>query len=261
MSSPSKIATLEFLGTGTSTGVPVPGCSCPVCRSPDAHDKRLRSSVLVTHGARRLVIDTGPEFRIQCIRAGVKNLDAVLITHDHADHLNGLDDIRCYSYFHDKSMPVWSAADTLDSIRLRFDYIWNSRQVGGGLPDITLHTVTGSFEAIGLGITPIPILHGKLPILGYRIGDLAYMTDISALPDASLPLLEGLGTMILSCVRYRFHKTHLSVAGAKRLHRLVRPERTLLTHIPHNFSHKELVAVTPVDMNPAHDGLRVDIKL
>lgn len=257
----SKTAVLEFLGTGTSTGVPIPGCSCAVCRSSDPHDKRLRSSVLLTHGEERIVIDTGPEFRIQCLRAGVMHLDAVVITHDHADHLSGLDDIRAYSLFQRKTLPVWGSRETLDTIRRRFDYIWNAKQVGGGLPDIVLKDVGSGFTAGGLDIVPIPIKHGQLDILGYRIGALAYMTDLSAVPDSSLPLLENLETMIISCVRYRFHRTHLNFAGAKRLHRLVRPRQTLLTHLTHYYSHKELIAEMPVDMTPAYDGMTVNINL
>lgn len=261
MSGTIKTATLEFLGTGTSTGVPIPGCSCEVCRSRDPHDKRHRASVLVRRGARNLVIDTGPEFRVQCLRAGVMNLDAVLYTHDHADHLNGIDDVRCYSFFKDKALPVWGSAETLAAIRSRFDYIWNHVQVGGGLPDITLREASGPFEVLGVKVTPIPIKHGKLDILGYRIGDLAYMTDVSAVPDSSLPLLEGLGTMIISCVRWRFHRTHLNIAGAKRLHRLIRPRQTLLTHLTHYLSHKDLIGIFPIDMTPAYDGMKVDIAL
>lgn len=254
-------AMFEFLGTGTSTGVPVAGCDCEVCCSRDWHDKRLRSSALIRHGQRQLVIDTGPEFRIQCLRAGIMNLSAVLLTHDHADHLNGFDDVRAFSYFKDKRLPVWASADTIKSIRRRFDYIWNAQQIGGGLPDVELHTADKPFRIIGIDIVPIPIMHGKLPILGFRIGDLAYLTDISSLPDSSLPLLANLGTLIISCVRYRFHRTHLNIAGAKRLHRLIQPERTLMTHLTHYIAHKELIAALPADMTPAHDGLKVEINL
>lgn len=254
-----RAPTLEFLGTGTSTGVPIAGCDCRVCRSTDPHDKRLRSSVLIRNGRQNLVIDTGPEFRIQCLRTGLKRLDAVLLTHNHADHIFGLDDVRPYSAFKRKTLPVFGSQHTLDSIRVKFDYIWHSIQVGGGLPDITLNPVSSSFTAAGLTITPLPIKHGKFDILGYRIGGLAYMTDISALPDETLPLLENLDTMIISCVRRRPHRTHLHVAGAKRLHRLVKPRRTFLTHLTHYFTHKDLIALMPADISPAYDGLRIPL--
>lgn len=251
--------TLEFLGTGTSTGVPVPGCSCRVCQSRDPRDSRLRSSVLIRNGVKNLVIDTGPEFRIQCLRAGVKRLDAVLITHNHVDHLFGLDDVRVYSSFRRRTLPVWGSRHTLDSIRTKFDYIWNAMQVGGGLPDISLNEADGVFRAAGLEVMPLPIMHGRLPILGFRIGGLAYMTDISALPDGTLPLLENLDTMIISCVRRRTHETHLNIAGAKRLHALVKPRRTWLTHLTHYFTHDGLEALLPPDIAPAYDGLVIPV--
>lgn len=256
-----RTAALEFLGTGTSTGIPVAGCACAVCRSPDPRDKRMRSSVLVRRGERALVIDTGPEFRMQCLRAGLMRLDAVLFTHNHADHVAGFDDVRAYSFFKDRTLPVWGSPATIHSIRTRFSYIWKAVQPGGGLPDVDLRPVKGDFETIGMRVTPVPLKHGILDILGYRIGDLAYMTDLSDLPEESLPLLANLKTMIISCVRYRFHRTHLNVARAKRLHQLVRPERTLLTHITHHFTHRDLIAEFPVDMSPAHDGMRVEINL
>lgn len=267
-SAPKRTLTLEFLGTGTSTGVPVAGCPCRRCRSRDPRDKRLRSSVLIRNGKseqnggrRNLIIDTGPDFRTQCLRARVASLDAVLITHNHVDHLYGLDDVRPYTSFRGKTLPVWGSAHTLASIRSKFDYIWNPIQIGGGLPDISLHEAAEPFTAAGLHITPLPIMHGKLPILGYRIGDLAYMTDISAIPDATLPLLENLGTMIISCVRRCNHPTHLNLAGVRRLHGLIRPKRTYLTHLTHYFTHREIAALFPSVIVPAYDGLTIPIRL
>ncbi|MCD8141638.1 MAG: MBL fold metallo-hydrolase [Planctomycetaceae bacterium] len=254
-------AILEFLGTGTSTGVPIAGCTCWRCRSTDPHDTRLRSSVRIAHGKRNVIIDTGPEFRIQCLRSCIQDIDSVLITHDHADHLHGLDDLRAFSLFKKKTLPVWANRVTLDIIRSRFSYIWNAVQVGGGLPDLRLEEATGPFVAGGMTVTPIPIKHGRMDILGYRIGDLAYMTDISAVPDSSLPLLEGLGTMVVSMVRHRPHPTHLHIAGVKRLHKLVKPKQTLLTHLTHWFTHKELIMRLPVDISPAYDGMKIEITL
>lgn len=256
-----KTATLEFLGTGTSTGVPVLGCNCEVCRSADPRDNRLRSSALLRHGKKNVVIDTGPEFRIQCLRASVKYLNAVLLTHDHSDHLHGIDDLRALSLFKHKTLPVWSGPETLAAVRERFAYFWKPMQVGGGVPDISLHAVAGPFQAGGMTIVPVPIRHGRMNILGYRIGDAAYMTDISQLPESSLPLVQGVGTMIISCVRYRFHHTHLNIAGVKRLHKLVRPGRTILTHLTHYFSHKTLLEIMPPDIIPAYDGMKIDIRL
>ncbi len=256
-----RVIVLEFLGTGTSTGVPVAGCGCPRCRSRDPKDTRWRASVLLRNGRKNLVIDTGPEFRLQCLRARINRLDAVLLTHNHVDHLYGLDDVRPYSAFRGKTLPVWGSGHTLAAVRKKFDYIWSAMQIGGGLPDISLHEAAAPFVAAGLDVTPLPILHGKLPILGYRIGDLAYMTDVSSIPDETLPLLQNLGTMVLSCVRRSPHPTHLNVAGVKRLHKQIRPGRTCLTHLTHYFTHRELAALFPPSIAPAYDGLRIPVRL
>jgi phosphoribosyl 1,2-cyclic phosphate phosphodiesterase len=171
-----------------------------------------------------------------------------------------LDDLRAYSYFRDRTLPVWGSSATLQFIRRHFDYIWNARQLGGGLPDLDLRLAASGFQAIGLDIMPIPIKHGKLDILGYRIGDLAYLTDISRLPDKSLPLLAGIRTLVASCVHSRPHPTHLSLAGVKRLHRKLRPNRTILTHISHWFSHRTLLEkLARLDIFPAYDGLKIAI--
>lgn len=255
-------ATLEFLGTGTSTGVPVAGCDCEVCRSRDPRDNRLRSSVLVSHGHKNVIIDTGPEFRMQCLRARIMHLDAVLLTHDHADHLHGLDDLRAFSKFQRRVLPVWANRQTLQAIESRFAYIWNPPQIGGGLPELTLQLAEKPFRAAGLDFIPVPIMHGRLPILGYRIGDLAYLTDVSAIPEESFPLLEGLGTLILSCVRYRSHRTHLNIAGVKRISKRLKPERTFLTHLTHYFSHEDLLAeFDGMPIAPAYDGMRISVAL
>ncbi len=257
-----KNATFEFLGTGTSTGVPVAGCSCEVCRSREPEDNRLRSSALVSYGKRHVVIDTGPEFRLQCLRAGIQRLDAVLLTHPHADHIFGLDDVRAYSTFRKRVLPVWGNAHTLEFIRTHFAYIWKPMQRGGGLPEITLHEASGAFTAGGVEFTPVPVLHGKMPILGYRLGNLAYLTDISALPESSLPLLSGVETLVVSCVRHRPHRTHLNIAGVRRIQRLLRPGRILLTHLTHYLAHRDLNAEFAGEgIEPAYDGLRVDVCL
>lgn len=261
MAKAGRSAVLEFLGTGTSTGVPMAGCSCPRCRSADPHDVRLRSSVRIAYGSRNLIIDTGPEFRIQCLRACIQTIDSVLITHDHADHLHGLDDLRAFSLFKRKTLPVWANKVTLGIIRSRFGYIWNAVQTGGGLPDLVLREASGPFRAAGMDIVPLPIMHGRMEILGYRIGDLAYMTDISAVPESTYPLLENLTTMVVSTVRHRPHPTHLNISGVKKLHKRVKPKQTLLTHLTHWFTHKELIAELPVDISPAYDGMTVKITL
>lgn len=256
-----KTAILEFLGSGTSTGVPVAGCNCEVCRSTDPHDKRLRTCVRIQRGERNLIVDTTPEFRIQCLRAGIRRVDAVLITHEHADHLNGFDDVRSFSSFRRRTLPVYCSGQVAKVIHRRFDYIWNAVQVGGGLPDIELREVTGPFSVLGMEVIPVPIKHGKIDILGYRFGDTAYLTDVSDVPESSLPLLTDLGNLIVTCVRKKRHPTHLNVAGVKRLHNLLKPRRTLLTHLSHHLFHRELIGLFPADVIPVYDGMRIEATL
>lgn len=260
---------LEFLGTGTSIGIPVPSCRCPVCMSSDSRDTRWRSSVLIRNGRRNLVVDAGPEFRLQCLRAGIDSLAALVLTHDHADHLNGLDDLRAFTLplrgrrrGMDRTVAVYGGRQTMAAIRKRFDYIWNATQVGGGLPQIEMHTVKEykAFVAAGLEMTAIPIKHGAKDIFGYRVGGLAYLTDISALPDASRSLVENLDVLVLSCALRRPHETHFSLKDIIRLHARLQPRLTLLTHISHYFGHRELLGELPSAIRPAHDGLRVEFR-
>lgn len=256
---------MEFLGSGTSTGMPIPSCGCVNCRSKDPRDTRWRSSVVLRRGGRNLVIDTGPEFRLQCLRAGIESLDGVLYTHHHADHLNGLDDLRCFTLrlndalFDRPPMQVWASAASLRSIRRHFDYIWTAVQKGGGLPKIVLNEATDSFVAAGFEVRPIPIKHGTMDILGYRIGGLSYMTDISALPETSYPLVEGTEVLVISFARRESHETHFNMADAVALHRRLRPRQTLITHIAHYFSHQDLLDELPEGMTPAYDGLKVEV--
>ncbi|MCD7896937.1 MAG: MBL fold metallo-hydrolase [Planctomycetaceae bacterium] len=254
-------ALFTFLGTDTSTGVPMAGCDCRVCRSPDIVDKRHRSSAVVSHKGKNVVIDTGPEFRVQALCAGLDNVAAVLVTHDHADHLHGLDDIRAYSLFKNTEVPVWGSAATLATVRHRFGYIWNAPQVGGGLPAITLHEADKPFRAGGMVFIPVPIFHGTLPILGYRVGDLAYLTDVSSIPDSSFRLIDNIETLIVSAVRMENHPTHMSIPETIELHERLRPRRTFLTHLTHSFTHRELGERLPSGMAPAYDGLQIKVRL
>lgn len=261
-----KTLELEFLGTGTSIGVPAPSCRCVVCTSSDPRDTRWRSSVLIRNGRRNLVIDAGPEFRLQCLRADIATLAALVLTHDHADHLNGLDDLRAFTLplrgkrrGKNSSVSVYGGRQTMAAIRRRFDYIWNSTQVGGGLPQIELCAIAARkpFIAAGLELTPIPIKHGTKGIFGYRVGGLAYLTDVSALPERSAPMVEGLDVLVLSCALRRAHETHFRLKDIAATHAKLRPRLTLLTHISHNFGHRELLAEFPPDIRPAYDGLKV----
>ena len=258
---------LEFLGTGTSIGIPVPTCRCAVCNSADPRDTRWRASALIRNKQRNLVIDSGPEFRLQCVRAGFDSLAALILTHDHIDHINGLDDLRAFTFDlpgrpreKSTSIPVYCSAQSIATIQKRFDYIWNAIQVGGGLPQIELNAISGhqTFNAAGLEVTAIPLKHGKKDIFGFRIGRLAYLTDISALPEASLPLVQDLDVLILSFATRTPHETHFSLREMLQLHASLKPRRTFLTHITHYFSHQGLLDELPPDIHPAYDGMKIE---
>jgi phosphoribosyl 1,2-cyclic phosphate phosphodiesterase len=254
------IGRARFLGTGTSHGVPMIGCRCATCTSDDPRDQRLRPSILIEiEGGPALLVDTGPDLRAQALRYDVARVDAVLFTHPHADHLLGLDDIRRYNHLQRATIPCYGNAETLDEVRRVFAYAFAPRQEGGGVPRLDLVPVTGPFAVNGASVTPIPVLHGVLPILGYRVGAFAYITDCSAIPDASWPLLDGVQLLVLDSLRHKPHPTHFTVAQAIEVAARVRPARTLLTHIAHDLCHAETSAALPRGVELAYDGLVVPI--
>jgi phosphoribosyl 1,2-cyclic phosphate phosphodiesterase len=255
---------VRFLGTGTSHGVPVLGCSCPVCISADPKDHRYRSSLLV-YGkeGENILIDAGPEFRLQGLAAGLQKLDAVLITHAHADHVHGLDDVRPLTRRHPLS--VWASEEDAAELRQRFSYAFGTGQAGGGKPRLDLQVIPAAGIRIGtLEVLPIPIMHGTRLVYGYRIGKLAYLTDCSHIPTSSMALLQGLDVLILDALRPREHPTHLSIAQAFALGRQLSPGRMYLTHLCHDQSHAQLEdlcsgAALPFPVAPAYDGLECEV--
>ncbi len=271
--------TLTFLGTGTSVGVPMVGCSCPACRSTDPRDNRMRSSVLMQWHepipdasaendslnqpdqpeqiARTAVIDTTPEFRLQLLREKIMRLDAVLVTHNHADHIHGLDDVRPFCFLHKISIPIYGPPNALEWIRKHYAYIWESIQKGGGLPKVDLYPVENDFDLFGLRVTPLPVMHGILPIYGYRFGDCAYISDVSKIPDETFSLLKGLKTLIVDAVRYLPHSTHFHLDAAIDAARRIGAEQTYFTHMNHDFIHERLCQELPESMAPAYDGLKI----
>lgn len=246
---------VTILGSGTSTGVPMPGCRCETCTSSDPRDQRYRASALLRWADTTLVIDTTPEFRLQVLRARVRTIDGVLLTHNHSDHIHGFDDLRSFTFGSSRKIPVWGTSDALAWMRSHFAYIWEATQIGGGLPKVELCPIDGPVEFRSLWVRPIPVKHGILDIYGYRVGDLAYLSDVSEIPQASMALLEGLNTLVLDAVRYRPHATHFHLDAAVEAARRIGAQRTYFTHLNHDFRHSRLAAELPAGMAPAYDGL------
>jgi phosphoribosyl 1,2-cyclic phosphate phosphodiesterase len=250
---------VTLLGTGTSTGVPVIACDCAVCTSPDPRNKRLRCSAWVRSGETSLLIDTTPDMRTQLLAHDVRRLDAVLFTHSHADHIFGLDDVRRFNFIQGTSMPCYGREDTLQDIKRAFSYVFRETQAGGGKPSLDLHPVEGPFVAAGLEVRPVPILHGRLPIYGYRIGGFAYVTDVSDIPPESMELLNGLDVLVLGALRPEPHSTHFNFEQAMAAAQALAPRQTYFTHMTHDVDYEEANRRLPAGIALGFDGLTFDV--
>ncbi|MEN6356035.1 MAG: MBL fold metallo-hydrolase [Armatimonadota bacterium] len=250
---------VTFLGTGTSHGVPMIGCDCPVCTSANPHNKRTRSSVFVESDGVNILIDTGPDMRAQVLRENIRRVDAVLLTHAHADHIFGLDDIRRFNDISGKPMPCFGSGRTLECVRRAFQYVFVPTQIGGGKPQLDLVELDGPFDDMGVGVTPVPIFHGELSIYGYRIGDFGYITDCSRIPASSEELLRGLDTLVLGVIRHEPHETHFCVSEALSIICKLKPRRAFFTHIAHRLEHDQTNRALPPDVQLAYDGLKIEI--
>ncbi|PYU97963.1 MAG: MBL fold metallo-hydrolase [Acidobacteria bacterium] len=250
---------LTFLGTGTSTGVPTLACRCPVCTSSDPRDKRTRPSVLLEFDGRAVVIDTAPDFRQQALREGMERLDAVLFTHTHADHVLGLDDVRVFYFRQREPIPIYASSRSMDDIRRIFTYIFDQTYPYGGIAKLDPHIIDGPFDLWGERLIPLPVLHGNLPVLGFRFGKAAYVTDFSAIPDSTIPLIEGLDVLILDALRHKPHPTHSSLEQSLEWVERLKPRRAFFTHIAHELGHEATNAVLPPHVRLAYDGLRLDL--
>lgn len=251
-----------LLGTGTSQGIPVIGCACEVCNSKNALNFRLRSSIYLDLNGTSIVIDTGPDFRQQMLKNKVRHLDAILITHEHNDHIAGLDDIRPFNFMQKKDMLLYSTPRVSKELRKRFDYVFSSNKYPGA-PSVEIVPIDKeAFKINGNSIQPIHYMHGNVPVLGFRIGDLAYLTDIKTINEEELRKLKHLKTLIVSALHHEEHHSHLNLTQALELIKVINPEIAYLTHISHRMGLSEVISMQlPEGIQFAYDGLTIDINL
>ncbi len=251
---------ITLLGTGTSQGVPVITCRCDTCRSDDSRDHRLRSSVLLEEGDVSIVIDTGPDFRQQMLRVEVKKLDAILYTHEHRDHIAGLDDIRAFNFIMKKPMDVYAEERVIRSLNNEFPYIFAERKYPG-IPQVNIHVIKNQeFNINGIAIKPIRVLHYRLPVFGFRIGDFAYITDANYIPPEEKDKLKNLKVLVICALRIRDHISHFSLPQALDVIAELKPEKALITHISHQMGlHNEIEKGLPDRVNLSYDGLEIQI--
>ncbi len=237
------------------------GCKCKTCRSNDPRDKRLRVSVLIEHRKSNIVIDTSADFRQQMLAHSVTHLEAILYTHQHYDHIAGFDDLRAFQFLKQKAPVCYASSAVAAHIRKTFDYAFGAAiQTGGGLPEVDIVEMNGRpFSLLDLTIIPIPLLHGTLPIFGFRIGSFAYLTDCSEIPEASFALLEGLDTLVLDGLRFKPHPTHFSISEAVAIAERIAPGITYLTHINHDVLHGKTERALPKNVRLGYDGLHFEL--
>lgn len=250
---------LKFLGTGTSTGVPQIGCGCAVCQSEDAHDKRLRASVLVSVEETNILIDCGPDFREQMLRNGSPKLEALLITHSHYDHVSGIDDLRPYCTIGD-GFPIYCKSDVATDLKERVPYCFAEHPYPG-VPALNINEIsTKPFKIGDIEIIPLPVMHYKLPIVGYKIGNLAYITDAKVVPDSTIEILRGVDTLVINALRTKEHISHMTLAQALDVVNAIKPRITYLTHLSHDMGlHNEVSRRLPENVKIAYDDLSIFI--
>jgi phosphoribosyl 1,2-cyclic phosphate phosphodiesterase len=251
---------VTFLGTGTSQGVPVIACDCPVCSSLDYRDKRLRSSVHLEIEGKSLVVDTGPDFRQQMIREKIDRLDGVLFTHEHKDHTAGLDDIRSYNFLQKKDMPIYGTKKVLNQIKREFAYIFEEVRYPG-VPSVITYEITNEpFIAEGIHVIPIEVMHYRLPVFGFRFGDFTYITDAKYIEEAELEKIKGTKILVLNALQQTHHLSHFTLEEAIQLVDLIKPETAYFTHISHKLgTHQEVEKTLPQNIHLAYDGLKISL--
>ncbi len=254
---------VTVLGSGTSHGVPAIGCDCAVCTSADPKDRRTRPSIYLESDRARILVDTSTDLRMQALANRVRRVDAIVFTHSHADHVMGLDEVRRYNQMQNGAIPCYADAATIASLRQMFSYVFDPpKQIGGGIPQLVLHEITGPWSIEDVRLVPVPLWHGRLPVLGFRIGAFAYLTDCNRIPDESWALLTadgGVRTIVLDALRHRPHSTHFSVSEAVDVVKRLGAERAYFTHISHDLGHAATNAQLPSGVELAYDGLELTV--
>ncbi|MCL2520697.1 MAG: MBL fold metallo-hydrolase [Spirochaetaceae bacterium] len=256
--------TLKFLGTGTSDGIPVIGCSCPVCLSANPKDKRLRTGLYLTSGETSLLLDASPDLREQALKHHITHFDAVLLSHNHCDHSSGLNEMRRFNQLmQGKTIPLYANQATIEELKITYDYFFNPKQPGGGIPAMTFNVITGSIRINELTITPIPVKHGGLDILGYLITNgnsrLAFITDASYISTESFALLSNIDTLVLNALRYRPHNTHFNIEEAIVIAQKIKANKSYFIHFTHDVEYAKLSNELPPGLYAAYDGLTIEI--
>jgi len=251
---------ITFLGTGTSQGVPVIGCSCEVCQSLDFRDKRLRTSLHIQVDGQSIVIDTGPDFRQQMLREHISRLDAVIFTHAHRDHTAGLDDVRAYNFMQEMNMPIYGSPATLEQLRVEYAYAFTGVSYPG-IPRLTLHPIDQEKFAInGTSILPLPVMHLKLPVFGFRIRNFSYITDANFIPDETIERMRGTDVLVLNALQRDAHISHFNLEEALRIVEMIKPQRAFFTHISHRLgTHRDVTEELPDGVALAFDGLQIEV--
>ncbi|AAR35838.1 MULTISPECIES: GPMC system MBL fold metallohydrolase [Geobacter] len=249
---------ITILGSGTSTGVPMVGCTCSVCSSTDPRDKRTRASLLIEAAGRYILVDTSPDLRRQALREHIPHIDAVLLTHSHADHVNGIDDLRGFHFIHRRVIPCYGNRETMDAVLRNFSYIFKGMEAAGYAPLLDPHVIHDPFALFGRTIVPIHLHHGTMPATGYRIDGAAYLTDCSRIPESSLALLGGLDLLVIDALRYTPHENHFNIDGALGVVAELRPKRTIFTHLTHEVAYADGIRL-PEGVEFAYDGMTVSL--
>lgn len=248
-----------FLGSGTSTGVPVIGCKCNVCLSDDSRDKRTRASILITNDENNILIDTSTDLRFQVLTYDIEKIDVVLFTHTHADHIHGIDDLRSFNHKMGGPIPCYGNKETVEVIKRKFSYIFNGSSENSWIPNLSINIVKEPFHIYGLRIVPVKIFHGERTILGYRINNIAYITDCSGIPSSSMELLKDLSILILGAIRYKPHSKHYGLYQAIEVIENLKPERSILTHLSHSFEYRKVSRELPPGIELAYDGMEIEV--